>query len=206
MCSKRKSAWDGAMAQIYGLFSARNGIVRYVGQTAGACADRFKQHKREAEGEPTTRRHKWFHTEWRDGYPVRCVLLQSCNDGARHQIETEWIRKFPNLLNEQKHNPWAWIYSRVGKAPEVPGIAAYMRGHIFNVEGFRGVHYSRQLDRYFVLIYTGRGAEWLCGDEIPGHGKEGGNVYFADLAAAVNARDDERRRWQSMNWLPARGP
>ncbi len=54
------------MAEIYALYSGGDGRVRYVGQTVGLCADRFKQHLRA----PSTNLYKWFHKEWSDGYPV----------------------------------------------------------------------------------------------------------------------------------------
>jgi hypothetical protein len=61
-------------------------------------------------------------------------------------------------------------------------------------------------DRYFVLIYTGRGTEWLEGDEELGYPSEegGGDIWFSDLARALNARDEYRGRRPSMKWLPDR--
>jgi hypothetical protein len=190
------------MAQIYGLYSVRNGEVRYVGQTIGTCKDRFKQHCRDAGEGPTTRPYKWFHSEWKDGYPIRWVLLQSCDNKMSDQIETEWIGRFPNLLNKRKNTLLTWLSYHTGKVPEIPAITAYMRAHEFNVEGRRGIHYSHQWDRYFVLVYTGRTAEWLPGDEIPGAGPEHGNIWFSDLASAENARDAYMQLWRSLNGLP----
>jgi hypothetical protein len=191
------------MAQIYGLFSARDGIVRYIGETTYSYTSRFEQHKRDAES-PTRRLHKWFHNEWLHGYPIECALLHSCNDSERHQIEREWIGKFPDLLNERKQSPWAWLSTCVRKPPAIPEIVVYLRRHIFNVSGYRGIHYDHQLDLYFVLMYTGRGPEWLLGDETPGWG---GNIWFSDLKAAVDARDRRRQQqplsWQQcLSWLP----
>src|SRR5580704_227176 len=43
--------------------------------------------------------------EWRCGFPIRWTLLQPCDGLLPHQIkmiETEWIGKFPNLLNKRK--------------------------------------------------------------------------------------------------------
>jgi hypothetical protein len=37
------------VAEIYGLFSGRDGRVRYVGMTAGDRHDRFKEHRAAAE-------------------------------------------------------------------------------------------------------------------------------------------------------------
>jgi len=184
------------MAEIYGLYSARDGIVRYVGQTGGTRADRFKQHMRDAWWQQP-KLDKWFHSEWRQGYLVECALLKSCSNEVSEQMETEWIRKFPNLLNKQK----VGHFYRGDKPPKVPEIDAYIRGHSFNHEGHVGVHRSIHSDRFFVLVYTGSGIEWLEGDQEPGQtAKEGGNIWFSDLARALNARD-KHRQWQKYkNW------
>ena len=185
------------MAEIYGLYSARDGIVRYVGQTGCDCGARFKQHKRDAWW---TSLGKWFHHEWRHGYPVQCALLQSCEYGERHHVETEWISRFPNLLNERKL-PY-YRYDPKPKPPVIPEIRDYMRDHLFNVGGFRGVHWWRQIDRYAVFFYAGSEPEWLLGDEAPGWG---GNIFFSDSTTALKARD-RYREYQKYkyykDWLP----
>jgi hypothetical protein len=38
-----------AMAEIYALFSGRNGLVRYVGETGGAREDRFREHIKDCD-------------------------------------------------------------------------------------------------------------------------------------------------------------
>jgi hypothetical protein len=92
--------------------------------------------------------------------------------------------RFPrsDLLNRRKL-PWG----AVRNPPVVAEIVKYMRRHISNVGGFRGVHYDCQTDYYRVLIYNGRWVEWLrAGDELPGGSSP---IWFSDLAQAVNARD-----------------
>lgn len=186
------------MAEIYGIFSTRDGLVRYVGQTIGDCQSRFDQHLREARY-PLTALHRWFHVEWRKGFPVRCGLLTSCDDTLRHRLETEWIGKFPSLFNERKYNAWSAALMR--KGPRVPSIEAYMRRHVFNVNGFRGVHYDIHKDRYFVLIYGGRSFEWMLGDEAPGlTAHQGGNIWFSDLSRALEARERHRKNQPSIYW------
>jgi hypothetical protein len=183
------------MAEIYGIYSARNGIVRYVGETAGARAVRFEQHIRQW---PEKRLQKWLFKEWTHGYPVRCALLQQCSDESRQQVETEWIARFRNLLNERKVRR----STRTEKPPDIPEIVRYMREHVFNVNGFRGVHYEKGWDRYFVMIDAGRR---LLGDEAPNPwwpDIEGGNIWFSDLASAVKARDTYRQSIPSLYWLP----
>lgn len=186
------------MAEIYGLFSSRDGNIRYVGETGSAGAERFEQHKRDAEGPRKHRRlSEWLHREWKAGYPVEFHCLEECSYEVRLRRETAWIAKFPNLLNERK------MYDRwmVGRPPRISAITEYMSRYRFNVDGFRGVHYCRYRDRFFVFIYTGFSLQYLPGDQMPGEtAEDGGNVWFSDMAAAVNARDRERKS-RSVEWL-----
>jgi hypothetical protein len=170
------------MAEIYGLFSGRDGKVRYVGMTAGDSEARFREHQRAQVGRVITPVYEWIHREWRDAYPVECVCLESCNYAERQTVETKWINAFPNLLNERK------VYWRPNKRPPImPAIKEYMRGFIFNSGGFRGVHWWRDYDMYSVFI----GGDWLAGgDSVPGGG---GNIYFSTRTDALKARDKYRR-------------
>jgi hypothetical protein len=174
------------MGEIYALYSARNGAVRYIGQTCRDRHSRFREHKREL-AKPVG---CWIDGEWRAGYPVECVRLQPCSNAELDDIEAEWIGKFPGLLNELRNiYPSRWPACIRPRAPRIPEIAKYIRGHLFNVDGHRGVHYQIGLDRYFVMIYSPhrRGSEpfWL-GDELPGDGALG----FSDFTTAVKAKDE----------------
>jgi hypothetical protein len=182
------------MAEIYALYSGRDGKVRYVGQTIGTRDVRFNEHQRSQVGRYITPVYNWIHGEWREGYPVECALLQKCAFDARHDVEREWISKFPNLLNERKRG----YYSRNLKPPAIPEIRDYMGRFIFNSGGFRGIHWWRELDRYSVFIYTGGGIEWLLGDGAPGWT---GNIWFPDRTLALKARD-KYRQGRFRNWLP----
>jgi hypothetical protein len=172
------------MAEIYALYSTRDGRVRYVGWSGDRVA-RFKEHQR---GDLS----RWFHHEWQHGYLVRYALLEQCDDDQRHSAEQKWIWRFPrsDLLNRRKV---AW-WGDGRKPPIVPEIVRYMRSHISNVDGFHGVHYDCQADYYRVLVYNGRWVEWLkTGDELPGGSAP---IWFADLARAVNARDKLHRAFR----------
>jgi hypothetical protein len=176
------------MAEIYGLFSGRDGKVRYVGMTSGDRDTRFKEHQRVSTGHVITPVYQWIQREWRHGYPVECVLLQWCEYADRFGVETAWINKFPDLLNERK------VYWRSDKKPPViPEIKQYMRRIIFNSGGFRGIHWWRAWDMYSVFM----DGYWLAqGDSVPGGG---GNIYFSHRTDALIARD----RWRGRgNWLP----
>lgn len=183
------------MAEIYALYSGRDGKVRYVGQTIGTRDVRFKEHQRSQIGRYITKVYDWIHDEWREGYPVKCALLEECGYEARHDAETKWISKFPNLLNERKRG----YYSHRIKPPVIPEIREYMRRYVFNSGGYRGVHWRRALDRYCVFIYRGIGTdEWLPGDGAFGYG----DIWFSDRLEALKARDQYRRQRPNMNWLP----
>jgi hypothetical protein len=185
-----------AMAEIYGLYSGRDGRVRYVGET-GDSTSRFKEHLRT----PSASVHGWFHREWRDGYPIECVVLQESVDQdkrVRCRVERHWMAKFPGLLN-QRISADTWFRGACAKPPKIPEITAYMRRYYFNVGGFRGVHYDRYSHYYFVLMYTGFGTEWLLGNEMPDCG---GNIWFSDRTAAIMARDKERKSRSYNKWLP----
>jgi hypothetical protein len=137
--------------------------------------------------------YTWVHQEWREGFPVESALLEECGDEVRHVHETEWISKFPNLLNKRKYS------FRGGKPPIIREIKDYRARFVFNSGGLRGIHWSHDLDRYSVFVYTGGGTEWLPGDGAPGW--TGDDIWFSDRIEAVKARDDFRRLRHS-SWLP----
>jgi hypothetical protein len=179
------------MAEIYGLFSGRDGKVRYVGMTAGDREVRFKEHQRVTSEGVIMPVLSWMRREWRCGYPVECVLLERCEYAVRHDVETCWINKFPDLLNERKVN---WLHNKT--APVVPEIKKYIRSFIFNSGGFRGIHWWRHYDMYSVFV----GGNWLGGgDAVPGRG---GSIYYSHRTDALIARDRYRRGCGTMRWLP----
>src|ERR1700681_1691462 len=109
------------MSEIYGLFSCRDGAVRYVGQTTYPRATRFEQHRRSA-WERSTPLQNWLVGEWRDGFPVRSVRLEWCENEKRFDQETEWIGRFPNLLNDRKRTGWIKLIPRGARPPKIPEI------------------------------------------------------------------------------------
>jgi hypothetical protein len=186
------------MADVYGLYSGRDGLVRYVGQTKGDCKFRFEEHKRS----PSPALSRWFHTEWKDGYPIECVLLQAVNNAVRGPAERYWMAKFGWLLNE-RISAQTWLTGVCAKPSKIPEVSAYMRRYLFNAGGFRGICYDRHWDCYRVLMYDGRRADWLfgepCDEMIPGWG---GNMWFPDRTAALMARDNARKWRPHMKWPP----
>jgi hypothetical protein len=117
-----------------------------------------------------------------------------CDYGERHQVETletRWIWRFPwaDLLNQRKRHPW-WEPQPL-KPPRIAEIDGYMRRHVFNVEGFRGVHRERETGYYRVLVYNGHWVKWLeGGDEA--------SIWFSDLARALSARDNEEDFYRAL--------
>lgn len=178
------------MAEIYGLYSGRDGKVRYVGQTSGSRHTRFKQHQRCQAGRYYSAVYTWLQEEWKACYPVNCALLEKCCDEACDDLEIGWMSRFPNLLNERDY------YYCGGKVPVIPEIKEYMRKFVFNSGGYRGIHWWRQLDRYSVFVYLGEihGWTWLRGDGAPGWQ---GDIWFSDLNHALESRDKI-----GCNWLP----
>jgi len=83
------------MAEIYALFSSRDGLVRYVGKTFGSHANRFEQHKRTVIGRSISPVLPWLRHEWQCGYPVESALIEECSDADCESIETGWMNKFP---------------------------------------------------------------------------------------------------------------
>jgi hypothetical protein len=116
------------------------------------------------------------------------VLLEQCDFDKRLQVENEWIGRFPwaDLLNRRKRPPW-WV-PPVVRPPRIAEIDNYRRGHIFNVDGFRGVHYNYHADCYRVLVYNGRWVKWLEGDESVWDIRY---IWFSDLARALDAQDNK---------------
>lgn len=188
------SASGAAVAEIYSLFSGRDGKVRYIGQTLGTLDVRFKEHQRCQIGRYMSRVYSWLHQEWRAGFPVRCALLERCSASARRDLEREWISRFPNLLNEQNRS----YYWHGRKPPVIPEIREYTSQFIFNCGGFRGIHYCRELDRYAVFVYDGRDWRWLPGDGAPGWA---GDIWFSDRIDALEARKKFRHA-RYCTWLP----
>jgi hypothetical protein len=174
-----------AMAEIYG-HSARDGKVRYVGQTTGSRHARFKGHQRGQAGRYYSEAYVWIRHEWRAGFPVECALLEKCSNYDLDYLEVEWMSKFPKLLNERDY-----CYSGC-KPPVISEIKDYMRDHIANCGGFRGIVWWRQFDSYSVFL---PGGHWMIAEELP---YWGGNIFFSDMARAVNARD----KCRGPDWFP----
>jgi hypothetical protein len=144
-----------------------------------------------------------YHQEWRRGYQVRYALLEACDYDKRHAVEQQWIRRFPrdDLLNRRKKyssyvtigSSTVWLDYRPPKPPRISEIENYRRRYIFNVDGFRGVHYERDSGYYRVLVYNGRWAPNWLQDELA----DGGH-WFSDLARALSALHNEQDAYRAL--------
>jgi hypothetical protein len=113
------------MAEIYGLFSGRDGRVQYVGKTKGSRHARFKEHERSLMwadgGYYQSYVYGWIQQEYKACFPVTPALLELCSYEECDHLETKWMSKFPDLLNDKKY------YYCGGKPPVIPEIRDYMR-------------------------------------------------------------------------------
>jgi len=58
---------------------------------------------------------------------VHHVQLEWCENAERFDRETEWIGRFPNLLDDRKHSGWINLVPRGRRPPKIPEILQFMR-------------------------------------------------------------------------------
>lgn len=116
------------MGVVYGLFSTRDGRVRYVGQTeytARKCLDLITTKALDREPGALC---DWLRDEWRADHEVRAHVLQDDIIPADLEMfETYWIEQFTGLLNTKPpadpSRPSSEIGRRISEA-----ILAQLRG------------------------------------------------------------------------------
>ena len=116
------------MAVIYGLYSTRDGRVRYVGQAEYATRkflDLIITNALEHEpGAP----FDWVRDEWRDKHEVRAHVLQDeITPGDVEIFEAYWIEQFSGLLNAKSPATQARPTTAVGQRVN-DAILALLRG------------------------------------------------------------------------------
>lgn len=90
------------MGEIYGLYSTRDGQIRYVGQTEYTAYKSLDQIITKALERQTGALFKWIQDEWRDEHDVRARILQ--DDIIPADLEmfvTYWKEQFSGLLDEE---------------------------------------------------------------------------------------------------------
>ncbi len=116
------------MGEIYGLYSTRDGQVRYVGQTEYHARKRLDLIVTKAlDREPGTL-FDWVRDEWRAGHEVKAQVLQDDVIPADLEMfEAYWIEQFAGLLNVKPPADPARTTSDVGERIN-SSILAQIRG------------------------------------------------------------------------------
>jgi hypothetical protein len=90
------------MALIYGLYSTRDGRVRYVGQSEYTARKRLDRWITDALERKPGAVADWIQTEWRDGFNVEAWVLQDeIIPADLEMFECHWIEQFAGLLNRR---------------------------------------------------------------------------------------------------------
>jgi hypothetical protein len=88
------------MGVIYGLYSTRDGQIRYVGQTEYTSKKRLELSITKSLDRHDGPLYDWIRGEWREGYDVRAYDLQDDIIPADLDMyENYWIEQFSALLN-----------------------------------------------------------------------------------------------------------
>lgn len=148
---------------IYGLFSTRNGEIRYVGRTRRAPEDRLWEHltqffesrKLTAEGRPLFR---WLHDEYSAGHECMLTVVDECDDHVSAAREKEIIWRIPGLVNKQHSMMSGWDRHKQDKlARKIEranlNVRLRLRHLRQNVQGYRGIIYSNKTNIYYGNVY-----------------------------------------------------
>ncbi len=116
------------MGVVYGLYSTRDGLVRYVGQTEYTAKKRRDLLVTKALDQEPGALLDWIRDEWRQGHEVDWWLLQEDIIPADLKMfEGYWIEQFSGLLNikapADRGRPTSQVGRRVNEA-----ITARLRG------------------------------------------------------------------------------
>lgn len=88
---------------IYGLFSTKDSIIRYVGKTKNSLRQRLKEHLNGAlKYGVDTYKDRWIRKCYKDGYEVNIIPIEVVNANNINDREIFWIQQFPNLTNTTK--------------------------------------------------------------------------------------------------------
>ena len=88
------------MGEIYGLYSNRDGVVRYVGQTEYSARKRLDLIITKALDQEPGSLYDWLRNEWRTQHEVFAYVLQDeVIPADLEMFEAYWIEQFGGLLN-----------------------------------------------------------------------------------------------------------
>jgi hypothetical protein len=126
------------MAEIYGLKSTRDHVIRYVGQTKGLADKRAWDHWRCSSNLKVA---NWSREQLWRGYTIDYAIIEECKEEMRLARETYWIQCVPNLLNERKVNLPS-ITPSLREASHLKALQqSDQKGEIDNWRGFVGITY-----------------------------------------------------------------
>jgi hypothetical protein len=126
--SRRRDQQEAAMGEIYGLYSTRDGRVRYVGQTEYTARKRLDLIITKTLDREPSALYEWLREEWRTGHEVLAYVLQDDLIPADLEMfEAYWIEQFSNLLNVKPPADPARPISPVGQRIN-DAIRAQLRG------------------------------------------------------------------------------
>lgn len=116
------------MGEICGLYSTRDGLVRYIAQTESAAQKRLDLIVTKALDREPGALNDWLRDEWRAGHEVQAYVLQDEIIPADLELfESYWIEQFSDLLNvnppDDPARPTSPIGQRINHA-----ILAQLRG------------------------------------------------------------------------------
>ena len=116
------------MGVVYGLYSTRDGRVRYVGQTEYTAKKRLDRWRTDALERKPSRVSEWIQGEWRGGFEVEAWPLQDDIIPADLEMfENHWIEQFSDLLNARAPADPGRTETDVGRMMN-SAIAAHLRG------------------------------------------------------------------------------
>lgn len=116
------------MGAIFGLYSTRDGLVRYVGQTEYTARKSLDHIVTKALDREPGALFDWLRDEWRGDYEVRAHLLQDDVVPADLEMfERYWTEQFSDLLNVEsaadRQRPTSELGQRINAA-----IKAQLKG------------------------------------------------------------------------------
>ena len=85
---------------IYGLYSTKDNVIRYVGKTKNTLDKRLRQHIYDAiKKRVDTYKDRWIRKCYKDGYEVKITQIEKVNSDNINEREKFWIKQLPNLTN-----------------------------------------------------------------------------------------------------------
>lgn len=85
---------------IYGLYSSKDDIIRYVGKTKYMLSKRLREHINGALlRNCKTHKDNWIRQTYNDGYNIEIKLIEECDDSIWEDREKFWISSIENLTN-----------------------------------------------------------------------------------------------------------